>query len=105
MSLILILATAAIIGTTTIPGAGVYEWEVMGPAGTVAYSTTEARLTLAGPRGVPLRSRVRVAGGQWSEWSADSWVIDPLPGDLNWDCTVGGPDYAVLGSNFGKVCP
>ena len=104
MTILLVLASIATIGTTPVAGAGAYEWEIEAPAVVYTYTTLEPRLDLDGPLGVPLRSRVRTDGGPWSDWSANSWVIDPCPGDLTYDNIVGGADYTELGANYGTTC-
>ena len=31
-------------------------------------------------------------------------VVQPIPGDTNYDCVVGGPDYQLVAGNWGETC-
>ena len=83
-----------------------WEWCVdYATAASECWTTPSHTTALAVHRG--LRASVRARYGGAAPWGPPSWafVAGPLPGDLTWDCVVGGPDSLVLGAHYGETCP
>lgn len=113
MSLVTIIAsavTAISMGTSPVEGAETYDWEVAYADAIVeTYTTPEPRLEFEPRAGRRFTLRVRADAQEWtepSEWSTPSYevVADPLPGDGNFDCVVGLPDYLLVGQGLGTSC-
>jgi len=105
MSLIVFLALTITLGADPVPIASVYNWEIAYVDGVVEpYQSSNYKLTFNCREGRAFRSRVNVDGGQWSDWSSNEMICNPLLGDLNRDCIVGGSDFLALGRSFGRTC-
>lgn len=104
---VVVLATALVIGTTTVLGATSYSWEVTYRDGVrVIYSTVEPRLDFNARSGQCFTA-VTCAEPEHS-CSAPSYEVcaDPLIGDTApFDGIVGLSDYLAVGSHWGESAP
>lgn len=107
----LIFAVTVTLGTLG-PVTGLIEWEMARTDGTVVETRMGSRGVAESwevPRGYAIQWHYREIDpgtgepGLWSPWTPAA-AYDPLSGDSNFDCQVGGKDYAMLGMFWGVSC-
>jgi len=108
MSSLVVLATLITMATPIVPGANNYNWAASyEDAVVVPYNTSTNIVEFECREGHTFELIVQACQGtNCGLWSASKYkiVCGELQGDINHDCQVGTPDFALLIRKFGDKC-